>query len=411
MISFINKNFLQLKSAQKSRFEGSDKKIAYVRMPFFYLELLREKNRELIGKPVAIVEKMAKDPYVISSSDEATQSGVEYGMNLHKAKRYCKDLVYIDFDADKEESFFEDVIEYLSSFSPLIQPTKPGCLYIDFSGTERLFGNTVDLLKKIQTKLLDRYALSSCVGLASNKLLAKVASQKASFQECIHVSNGSEKSFLDPLPVSFLDSLNDSKESSHLRNLNIQTIGDLQRVPKRVLTAIFGKKTTKIKQEANGVDLSMVVSVDSLPSIQELIWIHSDENDDDILMGHLHYLIEKASFKLRKQNQQTSKLSFSLYYTDGVHENFQEDLSSGTAWDVDLKPVFEKLFYKACQRRINVRLLKIELLQLQKKGDSQLQFDFSLNNIPERNKKISVLQSLDNIRCKWGLKSIRFGIS
>ena len=192
---------------------------------------------------------------VVSASKEARKAGVKEGDSVRHAQRACPEVIVYEADYPAYRLVFEEFLEMLSHYSPLLEPDSLGSAYMDVTAGRNLFGDPSELCARIISEVSNRLDMPLCIGCAPNKLLARIASGLG--KGYVRVRPDGESDFLANLPTSALDSVN-NKIDKRLGELGVSNIGQLARVSERILMRQFGPVGNPIHKQAHGIDFSPV---------------------------------------------------------------------------------------------------------------------------------------------------------
>jgi DNA polymerase-4 len=205
--------------------------ILHVDLDCFYVAVERRKDPSLRGRPV-VVGGAGGRGVVLSCSYEARATGVRNAMPSARARRLCRDAVFVppDFEAYAEASkAFRAVLD---SFTPKVEPISLDEAFCDVSGAHTLYGSSGDIAEAMRASVREELELDASVGGGPTKLVAKVASRTCKPDGVLLVDD--PVAFLHPMPVEELWGVGEITAAA-LRRLGITTIGDLARFPKDVL--------------------------------------------------------------------------------------------------------------------------------------------------------------------------------
>jgi DNA polymerase-4 len=213
--------------------------IAHIDMDAFYAAVEQRDRPELRGQPVIVGADPKGRGVVSAASYEARVFGVRSAMPISRAYRLCPHGVYLPVDMAKYARVSGEIMAILGEFSPLVEPVSVDEAFLDLTGTETLWGSPVDAVRRIKTRIRDEVGLTASAGLASNKFVAKVASELEKPDGLVVVPAGGEAAFLAPLPIERLWGVGKAT-AKELEALGVATIGQLQTLSPRVLTSRLG---------------------------------------------------------------------------------------------------------------------------------------------------------------------------
>jgi DNA polymerase-4 len=216
-----------------------DAAILHVDLDAFYASVEQLDDPALRGRPV-IVGGLGPRGVVAAASYEARAFGVSSAMPMSRARRACPTGVFLPprFDVYTDKS--RAVMAILHSFTPLVEPIASDEAFLDVAGVSRLHGRGVECALAIRARVRADTGLTASVGVATSKLLAKLASESAKPDGILVVDPGTELAFLHPLPVRRVWGVGPATERK-LAALHVRTIGDLAGVPESVLVGAVGE--------------------------------------------------------------------------------------------------------------------------------------------------------------------------
>jgi DNA polymerase-4 len=374
----------------------------------FCIALERQRQPALRDWPVAIAPGQGRT-VVQAVSPEAKQEGIYPGMVVARARRRCRRLNILPPNFFFYQQVQEQVIASLGTFSPLVEPASWGHFFIDATGTRRLWGALMDSADRMRRLVVENFQLDAAVGMASNKLVSRVASRVVKVRELCDVFPGVEASFLAPLAVDVLPGVGEVSTTRLLTELNLCTVGELAAVPPLLLGEIFGAAGQRLRRMALGEDSSPVVTPKAEPTLQEEIQLPEDNNQRHRLLGYLYGLVEALGRRLRFQNRCPGELTFTAIYADGAQARARERFSAaGSEFHLDsvLYVAALRLFDRAVQRRLRIRRLALSAAYLQPPIGQLALFPW---DDPARSKEVKLLKAVDHIRDRYGNGALYYG--
>jgi DNA polymerase-4 len=288
-----------------------------------------------------------------------------------------------------------------ADYSPLVEPGASGRSYLDVTGTERLMGPARDTALRLQKAIRNDLRLWATVGVGSNKLVSKVASEITELPPGVeNVAVGCEERFLAPLPVRLLPGVG-KRILEGLSDFNVQSVGELARIPVRHLVLGFGRPGITLSRRARGIDPTPVHPPRRRPFLKEEEALASDTNDYPLLLHVLHRLVERGGRRLRLSGRATRRLSLHLRYADSREDRGAVRLSTETDLDPVLFDAVRPLFDKLLQRRVRLRHL---VLLFENLADVSTQLSLFASDGPP--KEASLVSALDRIRAKYGEEAV-----
>lgn len=380
--------------------------IVHIHIPSFPVTLERVARPELRGRPVVIAPPRSERAIILSVSPEARREGVFKGMGLSSALRFCPDLTVLPPNPGLLEEGCRVLSAAVARYTPIWEPARPGHVYMDVTGTERLWGRAKDAAWRIRRDIAERMSLSAAAGVAGNKLVSSIASLLIPSREVLDVDHGKESSFMAPLSVDYLPGIGHVRKRMLLEELNISLVRQVAALQINDLKLIFGMQALIIHERAMGIDPTPVIPPSSDPVVSEDVTIQGDENDDHKLLGMLYGLVEKCSRMLRVRGLIPKRAGLVIRYSDQDEVTRQTRLNERAMTDLDLYNEVERLFFKACLRRTSVRFMRVWFKDLSSPSPQLSLFSFAPK---EGEKRAGVTNALDRIRGRYGEEAIKLG--
>lgn len=253
--------------------------ILHVDMDAFYASVEQRDRPELRGKPVVVGGDPRSRGVVSTASYEARAFGIHSAMPLAQARRLCPHAVFLPVDMGRYRRVSNQLEAILLRFTPLVERLALDEAYLDVTGSQRLFGSPADIARAIKQAIRQELSLTASVGVAPNKLLAKVASDLHKPDGLVVVEPGQAEAFLAPLPVGRLWGIG-KVTAQRLAAVGVQTVGDLQSWPLSRLQREFGvRQGEELWRAARGLDSRPVETTDTVKSIGREETFASDIRD------------------------------------------------------------------------------------------------------------------------------------
>lgn len=370
---------------------GSERHIAHIDLDSFFVAVEQLRDSRLKGKPILIGGNNDR-AIVAACSDEAKKFGIHVAMPMRVAQRLCKYATIIKADFEAYSKFSNTVTEVLKSEVPLLEKSGIDEFYIDLTGMDKFFGCkkfTHELIKKVYKEC----GLSSSFGLASNKLVSKVAAGEDKPKGQLEIPFGFEKPFLAPLSITKIPGVGE-QTAFKLIKMGVETIKVLSEVPATILCDVLGKVGNELWRRANGIDHSPVVPYKEEKSISTEHTFQQDTIDMNILNAEIVRMTESIAFELRKQNRLTGCVVMKLRYTDGEVYTLQRSIPYCNQ-DHQLIEVAKDLFKKIFARRLLVRMIGIRFTHL-------IPGIYQIDMFSDNNETIKLYQQIDSIKKRFG---------
>lgn len=234
------------------------RKILHIDMDAFYASVEQRDDPSLRGKPL-VVGGSRNRGVVAAASYEARRFGIRSAMPMRDAYRRCPDLLRVAPQMSHYQAVSKEIFAIFREFTPLVEGLSLDEAFLDVSASLALFGDEVGIAGKIKKRINAQTALTASVGVAPNKLVAKIASDLDKPDGLFVVTPENMREVLDPLPARVIPGIG-RETLARLKRVGIETIADLRLAPDRDLEPIFGKFTQRTRDRASGIDDRPVLS-------------------------------------------------------------------------------------------------------------------------------------------------------
>jgi len=377
--------------------------IMHIDLDAFFVSVEQVINPELKGKPVVVGGKPDRRGVVAAASYEARAYGLHSGMPLVTASRLCPRAIFIEGSFRRYRDVSRRFMAILADFSPYLEPMGLDEAYLDVSGFESLHGSLRQMALKIKQRVKDELGINASVGIASVKVVAKVASDLSKPDGLLEVPPGEERGFLEPLPVKRLPGIG-KKNEQILSGLGIGTIGQLAALPIGVLKSRFGAYGELLHRHANGIDDRPVAPPGQARSISRETTFARDTRNATLLTATLRYLGERVGSDLRRRGKQAKCVTLKLRYADFTTITRQQTLDRPTGTDQSIFDTGSTLLAKELSREKQpLRLIGIGVSHLVETAHQPDMLDPSAQRLARINDVI------DRIRNRYGFTAIQTG--
>lgn len=388
-----------------------DRHIVCVQIPSFGIALARADNASLRDRPVAMAPVHTPRALVQEVSHEAFNEGIEPGISVELARRICPGLRLVPPDSSRLWTAHRELQRTILSLAPAWESIRPGSLFLDLTGTTRLFGAPLDTAARLGRELLHRQGWNSVIGLAGSKLVSQLAATTLERPpQVFSIHHGSEPPFLAPLPPTVLPGLNRARASQVLRrldDLNLRTLGSIAAVSIAHLELAFGATADFLHNWALGIDPSPVRQPIEQPAIERSIDLDPDEVDDQLLRGRLYGLLEHLCATLRQQRRVCRRMMLAIRYSDHHEETAQQMLHHGTCWEADLQPMLTGLLTRCFRQRIRLQRMTLRVDRLGSPAEQLSLFEEPESLAQSAHHRLSL--ALDRLRMKFGERAVSWG--
>lgn len=379
------------------------RRIMHIDLDAFFVSVEQVFDPSLKGKPVVVGGKPDQRGVVAACSYEARAYGIHSGMPLARAARLCPQAIFVAGNFHHYREASEKFMAILADFSPFLQPMGIDEAYLDATGFESLHNSVQEMARKIKKRVKDEIGICASIGIASSKIVAKVASKQSKPDGLLEVPVGDEKAFLAPLPIDKLPGIGE-KTQKVLKGLGIHTLGQLAAMPLNALKSRFGIYAETIHAHANGIGSDKIEPPAEAKSTSRSTTFPQDTRDIEFIKATLRYLTERVGNDLRDKGKLAKCIHITVRYADFTTITRQRNIPQPT--DAD-QLIFSTALDLLKQELTTGKKQAVRLVGI---GASSLvagrQLDM-LNPAPRRLEKLNA--AIDRIREKYGFASIQTG--
>jgi DNA polymerase IV len=314
--------------------------ILHLDLDAFFCAVEELHDSSLRNKPFAVGGKPDQRGVVASCSYAARLFGVRSAMPMARALKLCPELIIVSHHHGNYGEMSDQVMDRLNALSPLVEQISIDEAFVDISDIRE----PAELIaRRIQTQIRTELGLPCSIGVASNKLVAKIATEVGKHgargagppNAVTIVPSGKEAEFLAPLPVGMLWGVG-PKTASSLSSLGIKTIGDLAAWDERDLVTRFGEHGREMTRHARGISDSLVVTEHDVKSISQETTFARDVRDDKVLESTLKELSAQVGRRLRKSDLTGRTVKLKIRWPDFTTLTRQATLSTPTDQDDEI---------------------------------------------------------------------------
>ncbi len=373
--------------------------IVHIDIDAFFAAVEELLDPSLQGKPV-IVGGLPHERGVASTANYAARKyGVHSGMPLAKAYKLCPHGVFIRGNYQVYSAFSEKFFRVLSRYTPDVEEASLDEGYLDLTRCRTLYSSLAHTIQDIKSRVEKELGIRVSVGIGPNKLLAKLATNKAKPGGLVEVRPGREEEFLKDLGIEALPGIG-PKTQTILRMLNVDKIGDLWGFPRPTLRSLFGLNGEELFLQSRGID-SRPVSMASIPkSISRETTFLEDLWDRRLLLAHLAYLCDRLTLPLRKGRLFAHIIEVKVRYSDFKTEVRRRLLLMPRQEMGEIFRIAQELFLQLYSgSRLSLRLVGVKVSDLVRDRPLSLFEPYS-----ERREKLG--SAVDQVREKYGFGSL-----
>lgn len=370
--------------------------IAHFDLDSFFVSVEVLNNPSLKGKPV-LVGGHSERGVVAACSYEARKFGIHSAMPMKKAMKLCPHAIVVGGTRGEYSRYSRWVTDIIAAKAPLFEKASIDEFYLDLTGMDKYFDPykwTIELRREI----IDQTQLPISFALASNKLIAKIATNEAKPNGYIQVPHGFEKEYLAPLKVSKIPGIGEQMNQT-LAALGIQTINDLSNFGLKSLEKKFGKYGIELWNKSQGIHLGEVSSYHEAKSISTENTFEENKTDMKFLMSELVRMTERVGYELRQDGKLAGCVAVKIRYGDFTTFSKQTSIDY-TLRDDELIAVAKDLFNKLYKAGTPIRLLGVRLSELTNHAVQASLFD-------DAGKKNNLYKAIDDVKNKYGKYALK----
>jgi DNA polymerase-4 len=384
-----------------------NRSIIHLNVADFAVAVERAVDQRLNQRPVVIAPEGAARAAVYDMSNEAYMAGIRKGMALRRAVRFCKDAQILPPHPDRYELAMRDVLKRALPYSPLIETGEDdGHLFMDATGTSRLFGPPGDVAWRLRRQIKADLGLDPIWSVASNKLVAKVATRLVKPDGEYVVAGGEEEALLAPLPVNLVPGI-EHNDQLRLREFNLTHAFQVSALSLEQLEIPFATRALSLYEAVRGIDPSPVLPVGQKPP--QVIADHefgNDTNNAHTLEGVLYGLVEQIGSHLRRRRRAARRVAIILDYSDGMRRARQAGARPATANDLTLFELARRTLHLAWVRRVRIRHMRLICDRL---IFPPAQLELFAADQKANDRRCGLITAIDAVRNRFGNEAVRLG--
>ncbi|MDH5542567.1 MAG: hypothetical protein OEY64_06345 [Nitrospinota bacterium] len=384
-----------------------EKQVIHLNIADFAVGVERVADRRFRTRPLIIAPDGGPRSTVFDMSDEAFREGVRKGMSLSRAKRLARTAVIIPPKFDLYERAMKAFVKHAYPFSRLVEHGNgDGHLFMDVTGTRRLFGFPQDVAERVRRSIIGDIRLNPIWSVASNKLVAKVATRLVKPLGEYIVNGGDEEKFIEPIRLNLLPGLF-GEEIERFRELNIVTAGAVRPFSPVQLDVLFGKRARTIFEKVRGIDYSQLLCQnDGKGKIESGHTFKPDTNDASLLDSALYGCVERVGMELRGRRLALREVNILVDYCDGNRVHKKSSASAPVSSNSDIFDIALKALNSAWTRRVRIRHIRIACEKL---SPMELQLDFFTVSGNGISAPRPLDKAFDSIRVRFGKGAVMTG--
>jgi DNA polymerase-4 len=371
--------------------------ILHVDLDAFFAAVEQLDHPELRGRAVVVGGDPRGRGVVSAASYEARAFGVRSAMPLRTAAALCPEAVFLPVRGARYAEVSRQVMAILRRYSPVVEQVSIDEAFLDVAGTEALHGSPERIAVAIRSAIRAEIGLAASVGVASSRLVAKIASDLRKPDALVVVPAGTEAAFLDPLPIGRLWGVG-AKTRAVLADHGVRTIGDLARLPPDVLRRRLGEHGVSLADRARGIDPTPIGGDMDAKSVSHEHTFDQDTRDPEVIERSLLALSEGVASRLRSGGLRASTVAVKVRDSEFVTRSRQTTLHDPTDQASDI--------YRAALdlARPQIRGIRVRLLGVAASGLTERAQLALFAEQEDRRRRAS--SATDEVRRRFGSRAL-----
>ena len=376
--------------------------IMHIDMNAFFASVEQQSNPALRGKPIAVAGS-DKRTVILTASYEARAFGVKTGLTVWEARQKCPDLILVPTNNRLYTHVSSQIMKILLDYTPLVEVFSIDEAFMDITGSIRMFGGIERLCYLIKSRIRARFGITCSIGIAPNKLLAKLASEMKKPDGMTIIKPEEISRTLEHMPIGELCGIG-RKMAARLALYSIRTCGELGRYPVERLKKRFGIVGEKLHFMGLGIDDSPVVpaeDAEEVKSVGHSMTLKADIRERTDILKFLLQLSEMVGRRARRYGVWGRTVHLTIRYADFTTFGKQESQPSHINLSEEIYRAAVKIL-DSLDLQQPVRLLGIRLTNLQHQT-SQLPL------FPEEQTRLKLTEAMDRVNNRHGDFTVMFG--
>jgi len=383
--------------------ETIHRQILHLDLNSYFASVEQAMNPSLRGKPIAVIGASHRT-VITTASYEARAFGVKTGMSVYEGRRCCPNLILVVGNNRRYTHTSSEIMKMMGEYSDLLEPFSIDEAFIDVTGSCKLYGTAENIAMRLKARIKHRFNLTCSIGIAPNKLLAKLASDLKKPDGLVVVHPDEVSTLLESTPISDICGIG-KKTERQLKLLGINTCGELGRFPVDVLRKKFGIIGDRLIQMGLGIDDSPVVPMaesDPVKSVGHSRTLDRDIEDRKDVLRYILKLSEMVGRRARRYRVAGKTVHFYVRYADFFSSFGKQMTLSGYVNQSDEIYRAAVQLYDSTVHPQPVRMLSVRLTNLQHSSEQLPLFQ-------EDRKKLFLTNAMDEVNNRFGEFAVTFG--
>ena len=381
-----------------------EQSIAHLNIVGFRAAVAVAKDNTLRGWPLVIAGASGGRALALDCSREAVREGITPGMALAVAQRMVKGLIVLPLDLPAYEKMNRELDRVAAIYAPVWENDSAGNLYLDITGTTRIFGSPSDCSSRILREIMGHTEIRPAAAVASNKLVSKVATRAIRPTGLIQVNTGAEAEFLSHQDIRLLPGMGPALLRTATAT-GIREIGEVASLSVTEALSIFGKKGPLLRSMAQGIDGSRVEERKGERRITQQADFNEDTIEETAIRGAIETLAEHGGLQMRNEKLGMRNVQITVKYSDGIEIKEFEKTKGILITDSEISAVAFRVYQKAAKRRIRIQSIELCFEDL-----IHLGFQPDLFEPETENKNRKLQEAIDKIQNRYGIAKISRGL-
>ena len=377
--------------------------VAHIDMNAFFASVEQQHNPELRGKPIAVVGSHERT-VITTSSYEARKFGVKTGMAKWEAVRVCPQLIFVVGDNRKYTYTSSRIMDMMRDYTPLVEVFSIDEAWIDITHSLSIFGTPERIAYLIKARIKESFGITCSIGIAPNKLLAKLASDMQKPDGLIIIKPEDVSRLLERMPINELCGIG-KKMQRHLNMMSIYTCGELGRCEEPRLTKKFGILGRIYRQMGQGIDNSPVSPMeedDEVKSVGHSMTLRQDVSKREDILKYLLQLSEMVGRRARRYEVSGKTITLYVRFADFYSSIGKQDTLRNYINQSDDIYRTAVGILDTLELPMPIRLLGVRLTNLQYHTQQ-------LSLFPEERRKTEMVRAMDAVNNRFGDFTVTFG--
>lgn len=378
-------------------------------MDAFFAAIEQRDNPELRGKSVIIGGETSNRGVVSTASYEARKFGVHSAMPIFQARKLCPHGIFMRGNFDKYSEASKKLTEICKEITPYVKKTSIDEAYLDISGAMPLYKSCKEIALTLKRKISTQLQLTCSIGIAPNRMLAKIASEMQKPDGLKIIDEKNIYSILKNLPVEKIPGIG-KKTTKILQQLGVYTAEDLSNAPRKILFKHFGKFGENISFLNMGTEVAertafLEKNHKKTKSIGNEITLKENSKDEEYLKKMLLKLTNKVCYRVRKISASAKTVTLKVKYDNFSEKSFNQTVTEAICYEVEVYKIILELLEKLDLHLHKIRLIGIRLSNLEFKDET-----VQMNIFTQDKERIGkIITAIDELREKYGREIINIG--